>query len=73
MTRDFNLGFGHGRWQCLGKAVALRQLGIVIFEVCTFLTVATSLIDVGNKAEMALIAPSTLQLGNSQSGEAVEE
>ncbi|KAI1149238.1 cytochrome protein [Nemania diffusa] len=33
MTRDFNLGFGHGRWQCLGKAVALRQLGIVIFEL----------------------------------------
>ncbi|KAI1122552.1 cytochrome P450 [Nemania abortiva] len=33
MNHTYNLAFGHGRWLCLGKAIALRQLGIVIFEL----------------------------------------
>jgi cytochrome P450 len=34
MTRTNDLIFGHGRWQCLGKSVAMFELGKVIFEVC---------------------------------------
>ncbi|KAI0103839.1 cytochrome P450 [Nemania sp. FL0031] len=33
MNHSFNIGFGHGRWLCLGKAIAQRQLSIVIFEL----------------------------------------
>ncbi|KAJ8126490.1 hypothetical protein O1611_g7149 [Lasiodiplodia mahajangana] len=33
MNHSFNIGFGHGRWLCLGKTIALRQLDIVIFEL----------------------------------------
>ncbi|TGJ82010.1 hypothetical protein E0Z10_g6747 [Xylaria hypoxylon] len=33
MKNDINLGFGHGRWLCLGKAIALREMGIILFEL----------------------------------------
>ncbi|KAI0435650.1 cytochrome P450 [Xylaria telfairii] len=34
MKQEYNLMFGHGPWLCLGKAIALRQLGVVVFELC---------------------------------------
>ncbi|KAI0455247.1 cytochrome P450 [Xylaria acuta] len=33
MKQEHNLMFGHGPWLCLGKAIALRQLGVVVFEL----------------------------------------
>ncbi|KAI1423568.1 cytochrome protein [Xylaria sp. FL1777] len=33
MKNDINLGFGHGRWSCLGKTIALRELSLVVFEL----------------------------------------
>lgn len=33
MKNEHNLTFGHGRWQCLGKTIALRELSIVVFEL----------------------------------------
>ncbi|KAI0429669.1 cytochrome protein [Xylaria sp. FL1042] len=33
MKTELNLGFGHGRWLCLGKTIALRELSVVIFEL----------------------------------------
>ncbi|KAI0512742.1 cytochrome protein [Xylaria bambusicola] len=33
MKHEVNLGFGHGRWLCLGKAIAMRELSIVLFEL----------------------------------------
>jgi len=33
MTRTTDLIFGHGKWQCLGKAIAQLELGKTIFEV----------------------------------------
>ncbi|GAW22733.1 hypothetical protein ANO14919_122760 [Xylariales sp. No.14919] len=33
MRNAFNVGFGSGRWLCLGKAIALREMGIVLFEL----------------------------------------
>ncbi|KAI0541820.1 cytochrome protein [Xylaria digitata] len=33
MNNDINLGFGHGRWLCLGKMVAMRELSVVLFEL----------------------------------------
>ena len=37
MRHEVNLGFGHGRWLCLGKTIAMHELSVVIFEVCYFL------------------------------------
>ncbi|KAI6294413.1 hypothetical protein MCOR10_006195 [Pyricularia oryzae] len=33
MTKTNDLIFGHGKWQCLGKSVAMFELGKVIFEL----------------------------------------
>ncbi|KAI0554338.1 cytochrome P450 [Xylaria curta] len=33
MKQEHNVMFGHGSWQCLGKTIALRQLGVVTFEL----------------------------------------
>ncbi|TLD34238.1 hypothetical protein PspLS_01569 [Pyricularia sp. CBS 133598] len=33
MTKTNDLIFGHGKWQCLGKSVAMFELGKVIFEM----------------------------------------
>ncbi|KAI8945976.1 cytochrome P450 [Xylaria longipes] len=33
MKQEYNLMFGHGSWQCLGKAIALRQLAVLTFEI----------------------------------------
>ncbi|KAJ2996539.1 hypothetical protein NUW58_g941 [Xylaria curta] len=33
MKREHHLMFGDGRWQCLGKAIAMRELSIVTFEL----------------------------------------
>ncbi|KAI0468317.1 cytochrome P450 [Xylaria cf. heliscus] len=33
MKQEHSLMFGHGPWLCLGKGIALRQLGVVIFEL----------------------------------------
>ncbi|GAP88867.1 putative cytochrome P450 [Rosellinia necatrix] len=33
MKHEQNIAFGHGRWLCLGKAIALRELGVAVFEL----------------------------------------
>ncbi|TLD15741.1 uncharacterized protein PgNI_00132 [Pyricularia grisea] len=33
MTKTNDLIFGHGKWQCLGKSVAMFELGKVVFEL----------------------------------------
>ncbi|KAI0976155.1 cytochrome protein [Xylaria arbuscula] len=33
MTQELNLGFGHGRWLCVGKTIAMRELSLLIFEL----------------------------------------
>ncbi|KAJ3557267.1 hypothetical protein NPX13_g9964 [Xylaria arbuscula] len=33
MRHEVNLGFGHGRWLCLGKQIALHELSVVTFEL----------------------------------------
>jgi cytochrome P450 len=34
MERNNDLAFGHGRWMCAGKSVAIMELNKVLVEVC---------------------------------------
>ncbi|KAI0405626.1 cytochrome P450 [Xylaria palmicola] len=33
MKHEHNVTFGYGRWQCLGKTIALREISVLIFEL----------------------------------------
>jgi cytochrome P450 len=38
MHKSHDLIFGYGRYQCLGKPVALMEIGKAVFEVCGAIT-----------------------------------
>jgi len=38
MNRVHELHFGYGRFQCLGRPIALMEISKTVFEVCTYLT-----------------------------------
>ncbi|KAK7743998.1 hypothetical protein SLS62_010359 [Diatrype stigma] len=59
MRRVVDLDFGHGRYLCLGKSMAMMELSKVIFEKMLI--------------EYAVSAPETLRVGSAEPGEAVEE
>lgn len=74
--RTWELSFGHGRSTCLGRNIALMELGKVFVEVCTSAYAATegqrgngprlsSSIMVAN-VDNVIVAP-TLRLGNRES------
>lgn len=40
MKAEYNLIFAGGRWQCLGKGIAMRELTVAVFEVRSFYVIS---------------------------------
>jgi cytochrome P450 len=67
MKHENDLAFGYGRWQCLGKGVALRETSNVTFEVRVL-----ARIQICDRTDEDSTALQELRLDINQSREAVE-